>query len=368
MFVSLFLILLGCFCFCLQCTEEVPDEVTAGEEIGTLLGSIYHPRYCPSIDDIYSEFTNQEGSTIQNQGFTVQGAAAIATRASFNTLGGSVEFDVDASLSKNGVNVNAYTITPSNISPTGFSGNFGDPQPSMYCDSSGKAVDGVWCPGANYLTSNGGCGGEVNVNFNIEGEPGIIGWQGLYDKPTFHMRMIYTADGKLIVIRDGEYVGPTSDPSVWAVTKAYMEANGIVIYYSQWAGWEPLEAECGDISSGDLADSIYKISNLVIEGTVVQGPAPVECAAAAEPKCMWETGCTMGSCEPGSYCNIFQWWSQCQEYTNLPSDGCISTRNGHGSTAHWGCESDGDCCNPDAKCSVDKYCNLPCELLAAAWT
>ena len=125
MFVSLFLILLGCFCFCLQCTGQAFNEVIDEPEVvGVDFTSIYQIRYCPSIDDIYSEFTNQEGSTIQNQGFTVQGAAAIATRASFNTLGGSVEFDVDASLSKNGVNVNAYTITPSNISPTGFSGRY----------------------------------------------------------------------------------------------------------------------------------------------------------------------------------------------------------------------------------------------------
>ena len=35
--------------------------------------------------------------------------------------------------------------------------------------------------------------------------------------------------------------------------------------------------------------------------------------------------------------------------------------SGHGPTAHWGCESDSDCCNPAATCSSDKHCRLSCD-------
>jgi hypothetical protein len=76
-------------------------------------------------------------------------------------------------------------------------------------------------------------------------------------------------------------------------------------------------------------------------------------------KCMWDTNCVIGQCEAGSHCEVFQWWSQCQEDTDLPATDCISTQNGHGSTAHWGCLSDADCCNSAATC-IDGHCLLPC--------
>jgi hypothetical protein len=92
--------------------------------------------------------------------------------------------------------------------------------------------------------------------------------------------------------------------------------------------------------------------------------------------CLWSTGCSNSpggkTCEVGTYCKEYQWWSQCLENTvdnskpqiANPSKKCISTRNGHGPNAHWGCSFNADCCNPQAVCNAfSRTCNLPCEAM-----
>ena len=92
--------------------------------------------------------------------------------------------------------------------------------------------------------------------------------------------------------------------------------------------------------------------------------------------CLWSTGCSNSPggklCEVGTYCKEYQWWSQCLENTVNnsqpqvfnPDKKCISTRNGHGPNAHWGCEYNADCCNPQAVCNAySRTCNLPCEAM-----
>ena len=92
--------------------------------------------------------------------------------------------------------------------------------------------------------------------------------------------------------------------------------------------------------------------------------------------CLWSTGCSNSqggkTCEIGTYCKEYQWWSQCLENTvnnsqpqiANPSKKCISTRNGHGPNAHWGCSFNADCCNPQAVCNAfSRTCNLPCEAM-----
>lgn len=95
--------------------------------------------------------------------------------------------------------------------------------------------------------------------------------------------------------------------------------------------------------------------------------------------CLWATGCSNSpggkACEVGTYCKEYQWWSQCLENTvdnskpqiANPNKKCISTRNGHGPNAHWGCNFDADCCNPQAVCNAfSRTCNLPCEAMDEA--
>jgi hypothetical protein len=109
-------------------------------------------------------------------------------------------------------------------------------------------------------------------------------------------------------------------------------------------------------------------------------------------KCLWDRGCsTTGDnvCTAGTYCYYeSSYFSQCREAPyeclsevaisraapdapdnrkltdtpHAPEEGscdCIATNNGPYNGNRWGCASDSDCCNPDAKCSNQK-CYLPC--------
>jgi hypothetical protein len=102
---------------------------------------------------------------------------------------------------------------------------------------------------------------------------------------------------------------------------------------------------------------------------------------------LWSIGCTSTSnCSVGTYCYYeSSYFSQCRELpyeclsedevakaapgapntrklTDTPEEGscdCIATNDGPYNGNRWGCASDSDCCNPDAKCSNQK-CYLPC--------
>ena len=75
-------------------------------------------QYCPSANDIVAAYGSPN---IFNGGWSITGGGAAATKASFNLLGGSVEYDIDLSHANTGVNANIYTISPTGISGwTGF--------------------------------------------------------------------------------------------------------------------------------------------------------------------------------------------------------------------------------------------------------
>merc|ERR1711937_808769 len=63
--------------------------------------------------------------------------------------------------------------------------------------------------------------------------------------------------------------------------KSMHESRGAVLYSSEWTGWVPLD-DCGT-NPGDLYSSSFSISNLVVSGSVVQGPEPHECGAPTPP-------------------------------------------------------------------------------------
>merc|ERR1711870_105912 len=56
-----------------------------------------------------------------------------------------------------------------------------------------------------------------------------------------------------------------------------MTSRGAVLYSSQWTGWVP--GSCG--GDGNLGASTFSVSNLKIEGKVIQGSEPRRCATAA---------------------------------------------------------------------------------------
>jgi len=82
--------------------------------------------YCPSANDLTVAYT---GGNINlfNQGWSIAGGGGVATKAAYNLLGGSVEFDIDLSGTKVGVNGNIYTVSPSGIGSGGFN-------QGQYCD------------------------------------------------------------------------------------------------------------------------------------------------------------------------------------------------------------------------------------------
>jgi len=63
---------------------------------------------------------------IEDGGWSIQGDGGAATKASFNLLGGFVEFDFDVSSANTGVIPNIYTV-----SPDGIGGGFTS---DSYCD------------------------------------------------------------------------------------------------------------------------------------------------------------------------------------------------------------------------------------------
>lgn len=87
--------------------------------------------------------------------------------------------------------------------------------------------------------------------------------------------------------------------------------------------------------------------------------------------CIYEPDCNnfFGGCEQGTFCNVSMLpggyvHSLCLE--NPGHEGknynCYSIRNSNGANNRIGCITDGDCCNPAAKCGLDRYCHLECDL------
>merc|ERR1711870_145095 len=58
-----------------------------------------------------------------------------------------------------------------------------------------------------------------------------------------------------------------------------MTQYGAVFYSSQWTGWVP--GSCG--GDGNLGASSFSVSNVRVQGKVVQGPEPTRCAPLSTP-------------------------------------------------------------------------------------
>lgn len=87
---------------------------------------------------------NKGNPTIVDAGWTINAGGAVATKASYNLLGGWVEYDIDISGVPPGVNANIYTISPKagHINATGF-------WQGEYCD--GAATGDKWCVEVDWI-------------------------------------------------------------------------------------------------------------------------------------------------------------------------------------------------------------------------
>jgi hypothetical protein len=231
-------------------------------------------QYCPSSSDLIGA----DGTTVTDGGWTTVGFGFAATLASFNLLGGSVEYDIDVRNVNIGVNANIYSISPSGIGSGGFS-------QEKYCDGSKTGSD--WCVEVDWIESNGNCGGQTTLHtVQGPGEKGCTAWgcAAAYDyngRAAFHMKVTFNASGLWTTYRNGQAIypwnlNPAPQQSDWNTLVSYYTQYGAVIYSSQWVGWVPTPSGCGG-SPGNIGGSSFTVSNLKITGAVVQGPTPTLC-------------------------------------------------------------------------------------------
>jgi len=229
--------------------------------------------YCPAAGDLIEAY-GKGTVELYDGGWKITSGGAAATKASFNLLGGSVEYDIDFSSCHPGVNGNIYSISPH------FSGSFSQP---AYCDGAKTGAD--WCVEVDWIESNGHCGGQTTLHTREgPGSNGCTAWgcansYRYNGRSSFHMTIKYTTSGQWTTIHDGTVIGPGNlSPAPqdydWQQLASFYSSKGAVIYSSQWVGWVPIDA-CG--SNGQLDGSVFAIKNLRINGTVVQGPTPRKC-------------------------------------------------------------------------------------------
>lgn len=241
-----------------------------------LLFVVNADQFCPSANDFVAAYGSPQ---FKNRGWTIYGGAGAATKAAFNLLGGSVEYDVDFSRTRPGVNANLYTISPV------FSGSF---QQGAYCD--GQKTGDAFCVEIDWIETNGNCGGATTLHTRPgPGNLGCTAWGcsnkfNYNGKTSFHMKVSYGTDGSITVVRDGVTIShghyyPQPEGQDIPTLKYQYQTRGAVLYSSQWVGWVPEVSGCST-SGGDLGSSSFSISNLVINGQVVQGPTPTRCSGS----------------------------------------------------------------------------------------
>jgi len=232
--------------------------------------------FCLEASDFIVAYGDQV--SLRKQGYSVSGNGGAATKASFNLLGGYLEFDVDVSGVEKGVNANFYAIAP-DIGSDGY-------QPGEYCDGAENPQKD--CIELDWFESNGRCLGASTIH-TVMGEGNNVPctswgcrthWDfGGSNQPKFHMKVTYGTDGSQTVYRDGVQMGgwePNPAGQDWSIIKQNMESKGVIGYGSEWTGWVPTSDHC-DGNAGCLSCSSYSIDNIVIKGKVVQGPTPTKC-------------------------------------------------------------------------------------------
>jgi hypothetical protein len=239
--------------------------------------------FCPTAADVTVHYG--DSVELKNGGWSVHGNGGGATRASFNLLGGYVEFDVDVSNVELAVNANLYAIAP-DIGPDGF-------QSGEYCDGAVHDNDGIpYCMELDFVESNGNCGAAATLHtIPGPGSDGCTAWgcrtHFMYNGNTqYHMRVEYSHDGVQRMLKDGQELSgfnPPPNDQAWSFIKDNMQSKGVVLVGTEWTGWVPLNEECasGDANRANeegLAKSSFSISNLVIMGSPVQGPTPQRCS------------------------------------------------------------------------------------------
>jgi len=228
-----------------------------------LVGSASAELFCPSEADF-----SISGGSWNGGGWDVRGSAGVHGRQTFNLLGGYVEFDIDTSGAHTGVNNNLYLVSPD---PSYF-------KATNDCDIQGQGKPS--CMEMDIIENNGNCIAQTTwhtwPNHNGGCDRGGC-WGKHYRKGKTHIKAEFSGDGWMTVYMDNQKVNvdhPVPSAACHKYVHDTMARVGAQIQSSQWVGWVP-SGTCG--GSGDLGSSSFKIENLRVSGTVVQGPRPPTC-------------------------------------------------------------------------------------------
>lgn len=219
--------------------------------------------YCPQQND----FTSGGNIVFNKNGWKMTGPGGVHGKATFNLLGGFVQFDMDTSGAHVNINNNLYTSSPD---PSYF---------PAYCDI--QKNSSPQCMEMDIIENNGGCLAQTTwhtwPNHNGDCDEGGCWGQQYLPKGVFKVRADFSADGWMTVSLNGQKVdvsNPTPSEDAKKYVAQIMQSTGAQIHSTQWQGWVP-PGNCG--GGGDLSSSVFAVSNLQISGSVVQGTEPTRC-------------------------------------------------------------------------------------------
>jgi len=238
--------------------------------------------YCPQATDMNID---NGKANFHGNGWTIpNGGGRVSSKTSWNLLGGYMEFDMDTSNTKEKVNANFYTSSPSQPNCGG----------SCYCDGSAGAVSK--CLEMDIIEANGHCcmasTPHTNQQRNCKGGTcgkgsgncdagGCQVRRTLPSSGKFHVKAAFATNGFMTVYIDGQpnaNYSPMPDSTANAQVVTTMNSVGAVIESSMWTGWVPKTGACVDGSDkAALQSSTFSVSNVTVLGTVVQGSEPTKC-------------------------------------------------------------------------------------------
>jgi len=212
--------------------------------------------YCP---DPAKDFQQEDGTpaalTWTSSGWKIHGKGRVSSKASFDTRGGFIEFDMDLGEAQGNVNTNFYLTYP-------HKKNCGV---DCYCDSGPTGG----CAEMDLTENNGHCFQQTTWHTDTWGNNKAGGnWKKSHIGPNLHVHADFSPDGNTV----WDHVGGNTwqGPGMGSEFQKW----GGVLYSSQWTGWVP-----GNCGWGSLDASKFEVKNLKVKGKVVQGPEPRRCAA-----------------------------------------------------------------------------------------
>jgi hypothetical protein len=222
--------------------------------------------YCPNQGDFGSDGNVQW----HGNGWTIQGSGGVHSKTTWNLNGGFVEFDMDTSGAQGGVNTNLYTTSPDQV------------QPRNECDIQGEGKPS--CMEMDIIEMNGNCMAQSTVHTwpNHNGGCDKGGCASLMRASgKFHVKAEFSPGGWMTVLINGqknEHYNPSPSKQSQDNVVQNMNSKGAQIQSSQWVGWVPGGNQCP--GGGNLGGSRFTVSNLVVKGSVVQGPQPTKCSGS----------------------------------------------------------------------------------------